>query len=107
LILGLEWSAQSAVVTYPVFKLTNLYVAQELGDYGYVFQNPDGTEFKGNFCRDYEPQFSAGQTLIVLQYEDRGACWSLLNMHPGYLIRRNRDGVPITESRQTAAYRAN
>lgn len=93
-------------IKYPVFRFNNLYVATELDDYAYIFQKPDGTRFKGNFCHDYEPQFSAGQTLITLQYEDRGQCWSLLNMHPGYIIKRGYDGNPIIETQETARIRS-
>lgn len=78
-----------------VFELHNVYVIKDVGRYEYHLQTEDGKKFWTTFCADYEPQFSAGQTLEVLKYEDRGMCWSVANTHPAYLILRDANGYPI------------
>lgn len=78
-----------------VIELHNVKVLRDIGRYDYWFQTEDGKKFYSTFCADYEPQFSAGQTLVVLKYEDRGACWSVANTHPSYLILRDENGIPI------------
>jgi hypothetical protein len=42
-----------------------------------------------------EPLFSKGQTLTELRFRKLGACFSLENMHPAYLIERRADGTPV------------
>ena len=80
-----------------IVELHNVKVLRDIGRYDYWFQSEDGTKFYSTFCADYEPQFSAGQTLIVLKYEDKGACWSVANTHPAYLIQRGQDGRPTKD----------
>lgn len=36
------------------------------------------------FCDNYNPPFSAGETLIWLRYYDRGACWDVKDKEYGY-----------------------
>lgn len=77
-----------------IVELHNVRVLRDIGRYDYWFQSEQGTKFYATFCADYEPQFSGGQTLTVLKYEDRGVCWSVANTHPAYLIKRGEDGKP-------------
>lgn len=73
----------------------DVHVLQDVGQFRYQLQIGAGTPFWTTFCSDYEPQFSAGQTLKVLKYEDRGSCWSVAYAHPAYLILRDERGIPI------------
>ena len=75
-------------------QLHNVYVIGYDSDYHYHMRTGN-TEFWTTFCHDYEPQFSTGQTLLVLTYEDMGKCWSIANTHPAYLIMRDEHGTPI------------
>jgi hypothetical protein len=83
--------------TGKVVELHNVKVLRDIGRYDYWFQAEDGVKFYSTFCADYEPQFSAGQTLTILKYEDRGVCWSVANTHPAYLIKRGADGRPVKD----------
>lgn len=91
------------IIGYRVFftptigELHNVYVIRDLNAYDYKMRTAEGIEFFTRFCPDYEPQFSAGQTLTVLKYEDRGACWSVARTHPAYLIKRDDNGNPIIQ----------
>lgn len=78
-----------------IVELHNVHVLRDIGRYSYWFQSETGAKFYSTFCADYEPQFSEGQTLTVLKYEDRGVCWSVANTHPAYLILRDDNGKPI------------
>jgi len=42
-----------------------------------------------NFCHDFEPEFSPGQTLLILKVEHKWGCVSVANTHPGYRIKRD------------------
>lgn len=77
-----------------VYRLTDVYVVGYDSNYHYHLRTKDA-DFWTVFCSDYEPQFSTGQTLRVLTYEDMGACWSVAHTHPAYLIERDEKGVPI------------
>lgn len=83
--------------TAKIVELRNVKVLRDIGRYEYWLQTEQGSKFFTIFCADYEPQFSAGQTLLVLKYEDRGNCWSVANTHPAYLIRRDANGKAIKE----------
>jgi len=50
------------------------------------------TEFHARFCDDFEPPFSAGETLILLTYYDRGSCWELKDREFGYKFLRDAQG---------------
>lgn len=78
-----------------VCTAANVYVMRDVGRYRYQLRFPNGLEVWTTFCPDYEPMFSAGQTLTILKYEDRGACWSVANTHPAYLILRDDHGKPV------------
>lgn len=104
----------AAYNVYQVVRLRNLYVVQDDGKLAYTFQAQDdsnraafqlrrGDRISGTFCPDYEPMFSSGQVLNVLQYEDRHECWELFNQHPKYFIRRNADGSTFYEDKETAS----
>lgn len=82
--------------TNQVHELRNVRIVRDIGNYEYWMQTTE-TPFFTRFCNDYVPQFSAGQVLTLLRYRDRGNCWSIADTHPAYLIRRNKDGQPITE----------
>lgn len=77
-----------------VYQLHDVYVIGYDTDYHYHLRTGT-TDFWTTFCRDYEPQFSTGQTLKVLTYEDLGSCWSVAHTHPAYLLLRDEKGVPI------------
>lgn len=85
-------------------------LALGLDKFHYEFRDERGTVFWAYFCHDYEPQFSPGMTLTVLTYQDLGACWSVLNTHPAYLIKRDSKGKIIKEDfhdrRPEAAHQA-
>ena len=88
------YAVRAFVESSPVRGLENVYVVRTLTPYDY-WMRVGQTEFYAKFCADYEPQFSTGQTLRVLNYEDRGGCWSVNNTHPAYLILRDKEGNPI------------
>lgn len=77
-----------------IVELHNVHVLRDIGRYEYWLEAENGQRFYSVFCTDYEPQFSKGQTLLVLKYEDRGICWSVANTHPAYLIERDENGKP-------------
>jgi hypothetical protein len=79
----------------PIQTLRNVKVLRTLSEYEYSLQESDGTVIMVRFCTDYEPQFDAGMTLTLLNYQDRGNCWSLLDLHPKYTILRDDTGKVI------------
>lgn len=83
--------------TSKIVELHDVKVLRDIGRYDYWLETKDAGKFYTTFCADYEPQFSAGQTLTILKFEDRGACWSVANTHPAYKLRRNPDGTPTTD----------
>lgn len=76
----------------------------------YVVSNPDGAynywleahdafgkplpRMYLHFCTDFEPEFSPGQTLSILNVEHKWGCVSVANTHPGYRIDRSENGKP-------------
>ncbi len=72
-------------------------LAVGMDEFHYEFRDEYGTLFWAHFCHDYQPQFAPGMTLTILTYQDMGECWSVLNTHPAYLIKRDHHGKIIKE----------
>lgn len=77
----------------------NVLVIRELDETHYRLKDSSGTVFVAKFCDDdSEPQFGyPGTVLDVLHFRDYGFCWSLKDMHPAYLLRRDALGKPLRE----------
>jgi len=93
---------------YPIYELKDVEVLAHPKPFEfwmhYTSESSGPLDFYARFCPDYKPGFEPGDTLNLLRYEDRGACWGLTNEHAGYLIRRDNDGHTNSEnerSRQT------
>ena len=74
----------------------NVQVLRTISDYRYLMRDTDGTIYHAIFCENYEPQFDAGETLVVLTFEDRGDCWDIRRPH-SYTILRDRNGYVVRE----------
>ena len=76
------------------FQILNRYDA-----YHYQFRHlHNGIPVKTlpvTFCQNYEPQLSAGQTLIWLHYSDLGRCWDIQPEGYGYSFETT-DGLHPT-----------
>ena len=48
-----------------------------------------------HFCTDFEPEFSPGQNLSILNVEHKFGCVSVAKTSPGYRLKRTPEGEPI------------
>ena len=108
LVIGAAIYAQSSRKTffyqYPnnyLRVVRNLDPCQSDGSCGYRFvvqavtHGVAGPETEMHFCRDYQPRFEAGHTLLWIRYTDLGSCQTVGPEDHGYDILRDSNGNPV------------
>ena len=73
--------------------LERLQILQRYDAYHYKMSHL-GVPFDVKFCPNYEPQLSAGQTIVWIHYADLGRCWDILPEGYGYRLQRDAAGNP-------------
>lgn len=94
-LLFILWLVLNQPKGYVYSTPDRFQVIQRYDAYHYRLNHVGQGEFAVTFCQSYEPQLSAGQTLVWLAYLDRGKCWDIQPKGYGYRLLRDAQGRPI------------
>lgn len=82
---------------FPVVEMHNVEVIEAVGNFSYWFRDESGNRRFATFCDTlgYPPPFDRGETILLLKFKNRGTCWDMHDVHPKYVMLRDKDGDPI------------
>ena len=85
---------QNKIGQFPVVEMHSVEVEQAVGDYSYWFRDENGKRLFATFCNTlgYPPPFDRGETIVLLRFVNRGTCWDMHDVHPKYVMLRDKNG---------------
>lgn len=85
---------QNKIGQFPVVEMHSVEVEQAVGEYSYWFRDENGKRLFATFCNTlgYPPPFDRGETIMLLRFVNRGTCWDMHDVHPKYVMLRDKNG---------------
>lgn len=79
---------------FPTVEMHNVEVVEPVGDLSYWFIDESGKRIYATFCNTlgYPPPFDRGETILILKFKNRGVCWDMHDVHPKYVMLRDKNG---------------